>query len=77
MILKVLVPTGTLLEEDVSIVTLPGAMGSFQVLKGHAPLLSPLDRGKIVWKGDNPGSLDISDGFVRVENDLITVCAEL
>ena len=77
MTLKVLIPTGTLIQEEVSIVTLPGAMGSFQVLKDHAPLLSPLDRGTVTWKGENPGSLIISDGFVRVENNTITICAEL
>lgn len=78
MTLRLLTPSGAPVEKEVSIVTLPGAAGPFQVLRGHAALLSPLIQGKISFRGDSVDeSVEVKGGFVRVENDIITVCAEL
>lgn len=56
---------------------LPGAAGSFEVLKGHAPLISTLAPGTVRWRGaDGEHSLPVSSGVVRVLDDEIMVCME-
>ncbi|MFA7155976.1 MAG: hypothetical protein WC112_09655, partial [Proteiniphilum sp.] len=42
MTLEILSPEKNHLWENVQSITLPGTMGSFQVLKNHAPLISSL-----------------------------------
>ena len=46
--LHIVSPEGTLVETEVSAVTLPGSLAPFEVLKDHAPLISALDKGDIV-----------------------------
>ena len=59
-------------------VTLPGELGEFQVLSDHAPLISSLvaGEGKYVI-GKETQVLQITEGFVEVRNNQISVCAEL
>ena len=47
MTISVLTPDRTIFTGDISSVTLPGIEGSFQLLNGHAPLVSALSGGKI------------------------------
>ncbi len=76
MTLRILTPT-TGSEHTAEAVFLPGAAGAFEVLKGHAPLISTLVKGEIRWR-DAAGehSHPLESGAVMVENDIITVCAE-
>lgn len=78
MTLMVLTPEQTLLEQPVSKVSLPGSKGRFMVLKGHAPLISSLEGGEIVYMSSGKEDrLVIASGFVEVNADRITVCAEV
>lgn len=54
-------------------VFLPGVCGSFEVLRGHAPMVAALGAGEVRWDG---GSVHISSGFVEVGNDVVKVVAE-
>lgn len=75
--LHILSPEGTLAEVMAEAVTLPGAAGPFMVLKDHAPLLSALEKGKIVWRSEGQEeSLEIKEGFVEVGNNEIKACVE-
>lgn len=76
--LMVLCPERTLLETHVSKVELPGSAGRFTVLKDHAPLISSLDEGEIVYvhSGDE-GRLQVKSGFVEIVDNRVVVCAEV
>ena len=82
MRLLVLSPERTLLDEEVSVVDLPGAMGRFTVLRGHDNLISTLVEGVIRYlpmtsaASDEKEMLEIDGGFVEVRNDVITVCVD-
>ena len=59
-------------------VFLPGSSAPFEVLPGHAPLISTLEAGTLRWRsGGNEETLAIRSGAVRVANDIIDVCAEV
>lgn len=76
--LTVLTPEATLMEKHVSKVSLPGSMGRFMVLKDHAPVISSLGEGLVVFVSDGvEEKLHISSGFVEVNANVVTVCAEV
>ena len=78
MTLTVLTPEKTLMEVGVSKVSLPGSKGRFMVLKDHAPIISSLTEGELVYTSDNVESkVAIRAGFVEVNRNRITVCAEV
>lgn len=78
MILTVLTPEKTLMEVGVSKVSLPGSKDRFMVLKDHAPIISSLSEGDLVYTSDNvEGRVAIRAGFVEVNRNRITVCAEV
>lgn len=79
MKLTIITPDGPLLRKDAGAVTFPGKMGSFTVLKGHAPIVSSLTKGDILYGSPNgeKEKVSIKSGFVRVMNDNIDICAEL
>ena len=72
----------TLLDEEVNVVELPGAMGRFTVLRNHDRLISLLVEGDIRYALMNESTdderhlLHVEGGFVKVENNVITVCAD-
>ena len=75
--LKVLSPEAVLVDQAVDTVFLPGTQSRFQVLMNHAPLISSLDEGEIVWRnGDRESSLRIRSGFVQVQDNTVTACVE-
>jgi F-type H+-transporting ATPase subunit epsilon len=65
MILEILTPETQIFKGEVEAVQLPGLDGSFQVLKGHAPIISGLSQGEV--------KIDLSAPFERSEksSDLI------
>lgn len=62
---------------EVTSVTLPGQLGSFSVLKDHAPLISVLVKGKVKYTDPVGESheLEIEGGLADVNNNVISVCA--
>ncbi len=76
--LIVVSPESTLFDGKVEIVTLPGEMGSFSVLHGHAPLISSLVKGAIRYREDElEKSIAISSGFVEVKDNIVSACVEI
>lgn len=61
---------------DVSSVTLPGKLGSFTVLKDHAPIISVLVKGPVKYtlSDGEQQQLDIAGGLADVNNNVISVC---
>ncbi len=76
--LHIVSPEGTLVEQTVSAVTLPGTVGPFEVLKNHAPIISSLEKGEIVYVSDGAEHrLPIASGFVEVRKNQVDVCVEV
>lgn len=76
MTLTVISSYDTLLSGEADSVTLPGVKGSFTVLKNHAPLISVLTAGKLVYKMNNGESREISikGGLADIAENKISVC---
>ena len=71
-------PERTILEKMVCKVSFPGTKGRFMVLKDHAPLISSLEEGRIVFvSGGVEENIDIKTGFVEIAYNKVTVCVEL
>ena len=79
MRLHILTPSGPLVDAAVSLVRLPGSLAPFEVLPGHAPIISSLERGSITWRvtGEEDGVLEIVSGFVEVIDNQVTAAVEL
>ena len=78
ILLVIYSPERVILEKMVYKVSLPGSKGRFMVLKDHAPLISSLDEGRVLFMSDGVEEhVDISAGFVEIANNKVTVCAEL
>ena len=76
--LHIVSPEGTLVEQAVLAVTLPGTLAPFEVLKNHAALISSLTKGDIVYVTDGRESrISISEGFVEVHDNQVDVCVEV
>lgn len=78
LLLIIYTPERTLLERRVSKVSLPGSKGRFMVLKDHAPLISSLEKGSIMFMSAGvEESVEIENGFVEIAFNKVTVCAGL
>ena len=63
---------------EAAAVFLPGSAAPFEVLPGHAPIISTIEAGTVCWRGkEGEESLQIKSGAVRVENNTIEICAEV
>ncbi len=78
MFLEIITPTAVIYRDEVSLVQMPGRMGSFEILHNHAPIVALLDTGrmKIIDVQRNIIYQDISGGMVHVKNNRITIVAE-
>lgn len=66
------------MEKRVSKISLPGSKGRFMILKDHAPIISSLEEGDVIFESDGvTENVNIMSGFVEVNNNVVTVCAEL
>jgi F-type H+-transporting ATPase subunit epsilon len=77
MTLEILTPDKKVFEGDVTSVTVPGTLGSFQILRGHAPIISTLEDGTVIIKSAaGEETFNIKGGVVEVLNNKIIVLAE-
>ncbi|MDR3119094.1 MAG: F0F1 ATP synthase subunit epsilon [Mediterranea sp.] len=72
-------PEKELFDGEISVITLPGSAGSFNVLPNHAPIVSSLKKGAIVYvlPDGSEHKVDIQGGFVEMSNGLLSVCVSL
>lgn len=77
MFLEIVTPGKKVFEGEVTIATFPGVDGSFQVMNDHAPLVSTLSKGRVVFK-DKEGThqVDITGGVVEVLNNKAVLLAD-
>jgi F-type H+-transporting ATPase subunit epsilon len=76
--LEVVTPERRLLSEAVNSATVPGRNGEMQILPGHAALISELKTGVLTYNQDGTNfQLHVSGGFIEVNNDRVSVLAEI
>lgn len=77
MYLEIITPEKKVFNGEVAIATFPGADGSFQVLNGHAPLVSLLKEGIVEYKSkDIKNQLKITGGVVEVLGNKVVLLAD-
>ncbi|MBO4314883.1 MAG: ATP synthase F1 subunit epsilon [Prevotella sp.] len=76
--LKIVSPEKVEFEGEVESVLVPGTLGSFEILKDHAPIISSLEKGKVEYSihGDKT-ELWILGGFVEVKKNEVSLCVEV
>jgi F-type H+-transporting ATPase subunit epsilon len=77
MTLEILTPDKKVFEGEVTAVTVPGTMGSFQILRDHAPIISALEDGPVIIKNKtDEQTFHIKGGVVEVLKNKIVVLTE-
>ncbi|MDG2342890.1 MAG: hypothetical protein ACJZ0Y_07760 [Cytophagales bacterium] len=77
MLLEILSADEKIFSGDVDSVILPGVKGQFQVLNNHAPIISSLSDGKIVYsEKSTTNSLEIKGGIVEVLENKVSALIE-
>ena len=74
--LSIVSPEKSVFDGDVKIVTLPGTIGSFSILPGHAPIVSSLKAGTLSYTtlDGEEHTLDIQGGFVELSDGTVSAC---
>lgn len=77
--LKIVSPERVEFDGEVESVFVPGTLGRFEVLIGHAPIISSLENGIVEYvKADGERvQLEISGGFAEVQKNKVSLCIEL
>lgn len=78
MKLDIVTPERNVFSGKVSLISVPGALGCFEVLPKHAPILSLLEEGKIKVITEEGQNLffQIESGVVEVKNNKVIILAE-
>ncbi len=77
MHLEIMTPEKKVFEGDVTIATFPGSDGSFQVMNDHAPLISLLKDGVVVYKTkEETNQVNITGGVVEVLKNKVILLAD-
>jgi F-type H+-transporting ATPase subunit epsilon len=71
--LKIVSPEKVEFCGEVEQVVVPGTQGQFEILNNHAPIISTLQKGKVVYDGNE---LPIMGGFVEVQKNEVSLCVE-
>jgi F-type H+-transporting ATPase subunit epsilon len=79
MNLTVLTPEKELFSGQISSVNVPGIKGQFEILKGHAPIVSALGTGKvkITDAAGTKTEIEIAKGFIEVLRNEVSVLVTL
>ncbi|WPU95418.1 ATP synthase F1 subunit epsilon [Mucilaginibacter sabulilitoris] len=79
MTLEILTPDKKVYEGEAASVTVPGALGLFEILNNHAPIISTLQDGKLTVRGGSAAKEEvfyIKGGVVEVLNNKVIILAE-
>ncbi len=75
--LEIATPMRLAVSETVDEVVAPGSQGYFGVLPGHAPFLTTLGVGEVMYRvGRDERYLAVAGGFAEVRNDKVIVLAD-
>ena len=78
MNLEIISPEKIVYTGEAEQVTLPGLSGLFTILDRHAPIISALNKGVLIYQV-NGGDVElaINGGFVEVKKNIVSVCIEV
>lgn len=78
MNLVVLTPDKEVFQGSVTSVKVPGVTGQFEILKGHAPVVSALKEGmvRITEENGQDQTFTIEKGFIEVLKDEISLLVQ-
>ncbi|MBO7432962.1 MAG: ATP synthase F1 subunit epsilon [Salinivirgaceae bacterium] len=80
MIAEIVTPDKTVYSGSVTLVSVPGVMGAFEILNNHAPIVSALGKGQIRIVEDNADHseqlFDVESGIVEVKSNKVNVLIE-
>ena len=78
MELIVLTPEKEIFKGAIESVKVPGTNGQFEILKGHAPIVSSLVSGpvRIISEGGDKKLFNISKGFVEVLSNEVSLLVQ-
>lgn len=76
--LNIVSPEKEIYNGEVESVTLPGTMGAFTILPQHAPIVSSLGSGKVIYvtRGGEEHSFDIQGGFIELSEGVVSACVD-
>lgn len=76
--LRIVSPERVVMDDQVQSVRVPGIDGSFGVLTGHAPMITATEPGLLRYVDESGQGTDllVTDGFVEVSNECVTIAAE-
>jgi F-type H+-transporting ATPase subunit epsilon len=76
--LELATPTRLVVTAEVDEVVVPGSLGYFGVLPGHAPLLATLGIGEVTYRiGRDEYHVSIAGGFAEVRNDKVIILGDV
>ena len=76
--LKIVSPEKVVYDGLAESVLAPGTLGQFEVLTDHAPIVSTLEKGQLVYRTtEGEESLAIEGGFLSVKKNEVKVCVEI
>ncbi len=75
--LEIISPDKVIYLDVVDSITIPGALGGFQVLKNHAPLMSTIEVGIVIIKKENESIyFATGGGTIEVLNNKVLILAD-
>jgi len=77
MTLDIISPEKTVYSGEAESVTLPGSLGLFTILDRHAPIISALTKGTLIYSINGVKTeVKVNGGFVETINNNVSVCIE-
>lgn len=75
--LEIITPEKPVFKDQIEAVTIPGTLGSFQILKDHAPIISSFEIGVIkVKKASKESFYTTSGGTIEVNHNHVLLLAD-
>lgn len=65
MFLEIVTPEASIVTAEINSVTVPGINGRFQILKGHASVVSLLEKGLVTFSGSPTIATGFEDRFTK------------
>ena len=76
--LRIVSPEKVEFDGTVESVLVPGTLGQFEILVNHAPIISSLGVGQVIFTApDGKHTIDIAGGFVEVQKNKVRLCVEI
>ena len=78
LVLTIVSPEKILFKGEVENVLVPGELGEFEILINHAPIISTLVEGRVVYTiNSEKKTIMVKGGFVEVKKNVVSLCVEL